>query len=32
MARHDHQLHEGEALKEAARERLTSEGEQSTLR
>jgi Fur family zinc uptake transcriptional regulator len=30
MARHDHQLHEGEALKKAARERLTQEGEQWT--
>jgi Fur family transcriptional regulator, zinc uptake regulator len=30
MARHDHQVHEGEALKEAARERLTREGEQWT--
>jgi Fur family zinc uptake transcriptional regulator len=27
MARHDHQLHEGEALTTAARERLTREGE-----
>ena len=27
MARHDHQLHEGEALKHAARQRLTKEGE-----
>jgi Fur family transcriptional regulator, zinc uptake regulator len=30
MARHDHQLHKGDSLKEAARERLTSEGEQWT--
>jgi len=30
MARHDHKLHEGESLKEAARERLTREGEQWT--
>jgi Fur family transcriptional regulator, zinc uptake regulator len=30
MAHHDHQLHEGESLKEAARERLTKEGEQWT--
>ena len=30
MAQHDHQLHEGESLKEAARERLTHEGEQWT--
>ena len=30
MARHDHQLHEGAALKTAARERLTREGEQWT--
>jgi Fur family zinc uptake transcriptional regulator len=30
MTRHDHQLHEGDALKAAARERLTSEGEQWT--
>ena len=30
MARHDHQIHEGDALKEAARERLTKEGEQWT--
>ena len=30
MHRHDHQLHEGESLKSAARERLTSEGEQWT--
>jgi Fur family zinc uptake transcriptional regulator len=30
MARHDHQLHEGEALTRAARERLTREGEQWT--
>ncbi|HEX5259687.1 MAG TPA: transcriptional repressor [Sphingomicrobium sp.] len=30
MARHDHKLHEGESLKEAARERLTGEGEQWT--
>jgi Fur family zinc uptake transcriptional regulator len=30
MTRHDHQLHEGEALKNAARERLTGEGEQWT--
>ena len=30
MARHDHQLHEGDSLKAAARERLTREGEQWT--
>jgi Fur family zinc uptake transcriptional regulator len=30
MGRHDHQLHEGEALKQAARERLTNQGEQWT--
>lgn len=30
MSRHDHQVHEGEALKNAARERLTREGEQWT--
>ena len=30
MARHDHQLHEGEALRKAAAERLTQEGEQWT--
>ena len=30
MARHDHQLHEGASLKEAARERLTQQGEQWT--
>ena len=30
MARHDHQLHEGDALRKAARERLTAEGEQWT--
>ena len=30
MARHDHQLHEGESLKVAARERLTKQGEQWT--
>ena len=30
MARHDHQLHEGESLKAAARERLTNQGEQWT--
>ena len=30
MTRHDHQLHEGESLKNAARERLTREGEQWT--
>ena len=30
MTRHDHQLHEGESLKAAARERLTREGEQWT--
>jgi len=30
MARHDHQLHEGESLKSAARERLTQQGEQWT--
>ena len=30
MARHDHQLHEGESLKAAARERLTKQGEQWT--
>lgn len=30
MARHDHQVHEGEALKTAARDRLTRVGEQWT--
>ena len=30
MARHDHQLHEGDALRKAAAERLTQEGEQWT--
>jgi Fur family transcriptional regulator, zinc uptake regulator len=30
MGRHDHQLHEGDSLKEAARERLTQQGEQWT--
>lgn len=30
MARHDHQLHEGESLKSAARARLTQQGEQWT--
>ena len=30
MARHDHQLHEGESLKTAARDRLTQQGEQWT--
>ena len=30
MARHDHQLHQGESLKAAARERLTGRGEQWT--
>ena len=30
MPHHDHQLHEGDSLKEAARERLTQEGEQWT--
>ena len=30
MTRHDHKLHEGESLKEAARHRLTREGEQWT--
>jgi Fur family zinc uptake transcriptional regulator len=30
MTHHDHKLHEGESLKEAARERLTREGEQWT--
>ena len=30
MAHHDHQLHDGDSLKEAARERLTREGEQWT--
>ena len=30
MTRHDHQLHEGEALKDAARDRLTRQGEQWT--
>jgi Fur family zinc uptake transcriptional regulator len=30
MAHHDHRLHEGESLKEAARGRLTREGEQWT--
>jgi len=30
MPQHDHQLHEGDSLKDAARERLTHEGEQWT--
>jgi Fur family zinc uptake transcriptional regulator len=30
MTRHDHQLHEGESLKAAARQRLTAAGEQWT--
>jgi Fur family zinc uptake transcriptional regulator len=30
MTKHDHQLHEGESLTSAARERLTREGEQWT--
>src|SRR5438874_12724222 len=30
MTRHDHQLHEGDSLTAAARERLTREGEQWT--
>ena len=30
MSRHDHQLHEGASLKEAARARLTQQGEQWT--
>ena len=30
MTRHDHQLHEGAALKDAARDRLTRQGEQWT--
>jgi Fur family zinc uptake transcriptional regulator len=30
MAHHDHRLHEGDSLKEAARERLTDQGEQWT--
>jgi Fur family zinc uptake transcriptional regulator len=30
MTRHDHQLHEGDALRTAARDRLTREGEQWT--
>jgi Fur family zinc uptake transcriptional regulator len=30
MGRHDHQLHEGESLRTAARERLTQQGEQWT--
>ena len=30
MTSHDHQLHQGDSLKAAARERLTSEGEQWT--
>jgi Fur family zinc uptake transcriptional regulator len=30
MSRHDHQLHEGESLKTAAKERLTQQGEQWT--
>ena len=30
MARHDHQLHEGDDLRKAARARLTKEGEQWT--
>ena len=30
MTRHDHQVHEGESLKDAARDRLTKQGEQWT--
>src|SRR3954451_11363100 len=30
MTHHDHQLHQGDALKDAARDRLTHEGEQWT--
>ena len=30
MGAHDHQVHEGESLKQAARERLTGQGEQWT--
>lgn len=30
MSRHDHQLHEGESLRSAARDRLTQQGEQWT--
>jgi Fur family zinc uptake transcriptional regulator len=30
MARHDHKLHEGDALRSAARDRLTKQGEQWT--
>jgi Fur family zinc uptake transcriptional regulator len=30
MVRHDHKLHKGDSLKEAARDRLTREGEQWT--
>ena len=30
MTRHNHQLHEGESLKQAARDRLTRQGEQWT--
>jgi len=30
MTRHDHQLHEGDSLKSAARDRLTRQGEQWT--
>src|SRR5213080_2377790 len=30
MTRHDHKLHEGESLKNAARDQLTSQGEQWT--
>lgn len=30
MARHEHKLHKGESLRDAARERLTREGEQWT--
>src|SRR3954467_5196981 len=30
MARHDHQLHQGDSLRSAARKRLTDEGEQWT--
>ncbi|MES2120279.1 MAG: transcriptional repressor [Pseudomonadota bacterium] len=30
MSRHDHQIHEGDALKSAARDRLTQQGEQWT--
>ncbi len=30
MARHDHQLHQGESLRTAARDQLTGQGEQWT--